>query len=186
MQSIYLVLCIVLMAWFSKGRLVEFGFAFGSFRLSWGYFAWVVPPLILGLTGAIAVKSGHSAGAMGLGFTKLQVVVFIWLYSSICEEILTRGLLQTLLQRAAAAGTPGRWQRNAPLILSGLFFGAMHLFLVRLMGASALLIVAFATYLGLVAAHYRQKTGSLAPAILLHMLFNIAGSLPAWVVLWLR
>jgi membrane protease YdiL (CAAX protease family) len=185
-HSVFLLLSLALMAWFSKGRLAEFGFTFGSFRPSWGYFAWVVPPLIMGLMGAMAVRSGQKADVMGLGFTRLQVVVFIWLYSSICEEILTRGLLQTLIERACGAdGAPRPWL-NPPVVVSGLFFGAMHLVLVPRMGATALPIVAFTIYLGLVAAHYRQKTASLAPAILFHILFNIAGSLPAWVAESLR
>jgi hypothetical protein len=185
-HSVFLLLCLALMAWISRGRLAEFGFTFGSFRLSWGYFAWVVPPLMMGLMSAMAVRSGHNPDAMGLGFTKLQVVVFIWLYASICEEILTRGLLQTLLERACGADGAARRWLNLPVVVSGLFFGAMHLVLVQRMGAAALPIVVFTIYLGLVAAHYRQKTASLAPAILFHMLFNIAGTLPVWVVEWLR
>lgn len=183
MQSIYLVLCIVLMAWLAKGRLVDFGFTWGTFRPTWRFFLWILPALALGLASAMSARGGHDSGNF-LGFTKLQTVVFVWIYSSFCEEILTRGLLQTLLQRAA--GCSGRGLRNYPMILSGLFFGAMHLGLVPRLGAGALPIVAYATYLGLVAAYYRQRSASLAPAILLHMLFNIAGTLPAWVVLWVR
>ena len=186
LQTFYVILCLALMAWFSRGRLAEFGFTFGSFRPSWGYFAWLLPPLILGLMGAVAVLAGQKTDAMGLGLTKFQIVVFIWLYSSICEEILTRGLLQTLLDWVwEADGASRRWL-NLPVVVSGLFFGAMHLVLLPRMGAWALPIVALATYLGLVAAHYRQKTASLTPAILMHVLFNIAASLPAWVVQWVR
>ncbi len=185
-HSVLLLLSLALMAWFSKGRLAEFGFTFGSFRLSWGFFAWLVPVLIMSLMGAMAVRSGQKADVMGLGFTRLQAVVFIWLYASICEETLTRGLLQTLLEKACGAdGAPRRWL-NLPVVVSGLFFGAMHLVLVPRMGAKALPVIAFTIYVGLVAAHYRQKTSSLAPAILFHMLFNIAGSLPAWVAESLR
>jgi len=185
-HSVLLLLSLALMAWFSKGRLAEFGFTFGSFRLSWGFFAWLVPLLLMSLMGAMAVRSGQKADVMGLGLTRLQAVVFIWLYASLCEEILTRGLLQTLLVKACGGGGASRRWLNLPVVVSGLFFGAMHLVLMQRMGAKALPIVAFTIYLGLVAAHYRQKTGSLAPAILFHMLFNITGSLPAWVAESLR
>jgi membrane protease YdiL (CAAX protease family) len=43
-----------------------------------------------------------------------------------------------------------------------------------------------ATFLGLVAARYREKTGSLLPAIIVHALFNIGSMLPLWTILWLR
>ena len=183
-HSVFLVLSLALMTLFSRGKLAEYGFTFGSFRLSWDYFAWVVPVLLLGLMEAAGNRSGKSANMLGM--TNLQVVVFVWFYASICEEVLTRGLLQTLLERSARVENTLRRWLNLPVVVSGLFFGAMHLILLRSMGAQALLVVAFATYVGLVAAHYRQKTGSLAPPILLHMLFNIAGSLPLWIVLWLR
>jgi membrane protease YdiL (CAAX protease family) len=54
------------------------------------------------------------------------------------------------------------------------------------MGPGAIPVVLMATYLGLVAAHYREKTVSLLPAILLHVLFNIVGILPFWMIQWLR
>jgi membrane protease YdiL (CAAX protease family) len=73
-----------------------------------------------------------------------------------------------------------------PVVVSGLFFGAMHLTLIRLIGPGAIPIVLAATYLGLVAAYYREKTGSLLPAYILHVLFNIAGTLPMWLILGLH
>jgi membrane protease YdiL (CAAX protease family) len=39
---------------------------------------------------------------------------------------------------------------------------------------------------GLVTARYREKTGSLFPAIIIHVLFNIGGMLLLWMVQWLR
>jgi membrane protease YdiL (CAAX protease family) len=87
-------------------------------------------------------------------------------------------LLQTLLARAL-----GENHFGVLVLLSGLFFGAMHLLVVRQMGPG---VVVFTTYLGLVAAYYRQKTGSLLPAILMHMLFNICGSAPIWIIQWQR
>ncbi|MGO8757309.1 MAG: lysostaphin resistance A-like protein [Terracidiphilus sp.] len=185
LQSIYLVLCTALMIWFSKGRLAEFGFTWGKFKPSLGFFLCLVPALAAGLLSVAAARSGHGAEAT-FGLTKLQFVVFVWIYSSICEEVLTRGLLQTLLQNAVGAEASGRLRRGIPVVLSGLFFGAMHLALVPKMGAGAAPIIVSAVYLGLVAAYYRQKTGSLLLPVLLHMFFNVAGSLPAWIAQWMR
>jgi membrane protease YdiL (CAAX protease family) len=173
LQSIYLIVILLLMALLSRGRLQLFGFACGSFRLSWRYFAWLIPPLTMGIAGALQAHSNASAGAP-LGLSKLQIVIFIWIYSSFCEEVLTRGFLQTLLSRAL-----GKNRFGITVFLSGLFFGLMHLIAIRQMGPG---VVVFATYLGMVAAYYRQKSGSIYPAMLLHLLFNISGTLPLWVI----
>ena len=70
--------------------------------------------------------------------------------------------------------------------MSALFFGAMHLVLVKLMGLAAVPVILLAVFLGLVAARYRETTGSLLPPIIVHALFNIGGTLPLWVIQWLR
>lgn len=179
MQTIFLVLCIIAMLLLSRGRLAEFGFTRGTYTFSLRILWWVLPAAAFSFMGAIA--SPHARAFIDL--TKMQTIVFVWLYSSFCEETLVRGLLQTLLSRSAEATGRGM---STPVVVSGLFFGAMHLTLLRLIGAGAIPIVLMATYLGLVAAHSREKTGSLLPAILLHLLFNIAGTLPMWAILWLR
>lgn len=179
MQTIFLILCIAVMLLISKGRLAEFGFARGTYTFSLRILWWVLPVAAFPLMGALASPHAH----FFIDLTKMQTIVFIWIYSSFCEETLVRGFLQTLLSRGVEATGRGM---SMPVVVSGLFFGAMHLMLIRLIGPAAILIALMATYLGLVAAYYREKTGSLLPAYLLHVLFNIAGTLPAWVILWLR
>ncbi|MGC9158000.1 MAG: CPBP family intramembrane glutamic endopeptidase [Terracidiphilus sp.] len=179
MQTIFLFLSLAAMWLISRGRLAEFGLTRGTYTFNLRILWWVLPVAVLSLLGAIA--SPHARAFIDL--TKTQTIVFVWLYSSFCEETLVRGLLQTLLARSAGAAGRGM---SMPVLVSGLFFGAMHLMLIRLIGVGAIPIVLMATYLGLVAAHYREKTGSLLPAILLHVLFNIAGTLPMWAMLWLR
>ena len=173
LQSIYLIVILLLMVLVSRGRFQSFGFACGSFRLSWRYFAWLIPPLAMGIAGALHAHFNATASAP-LGLSKLQIVIFIWIYSSFCEEVLTRGFLQTLLSRAL-----GENRFGITVFLSGLFFGMMHLIAVRQMGPG---VIVFATYLGMVAAYYRQKSGSIYPAMLLHLLFNISGTLPLWLI----
>jgi membrane protease YdiL (CAAX protease family) len=186
MQAIYLVFCVAAMLLISKGRLAAFGFTRGTYTFSPRILLWILPMAVLSTAGAFTSRGGHTAVGPAAGFTKLQIIVFVWIFSSLCEEILVRGLLQTLLSRTANAGAAIRHRLSMPVVVSGLFFGAMHLTLIRLMGPGAILIVLLATCLGLIAAHYREKTGSLLPAILIHMLFNIGATLPMWAILWLR
>jgi membrane protease YdiL (CAAX protease family) len=182
MQTIYLVLCLTAMLLISRGRLAEFGFTRGTFRFSPRILWWLLPVAVFSILGAPASPHSHSF----IDMTKTQTIVFIWLYSSFCEETLVRGLLQTLLSRSSEAGAVVRRGLSMPVVVSGLFFGAMHLTLIRLIGPGAIPIVLAATYLGLVAAYYREKTGSLLPAYILHVLFNIAGTLPMWLILGLH
>ena len=57
---------------------------------------------------------------------------------------------------------------------------------LALAAAVAVPVILLAMLLGLVAARYRERTGSLLPAIIVHALFNIGGMLPLWVIQWLR
>ena len=168
----------------SKGRLDLYGFTKGAYKFSPRILLWVLPTAVLITIQAVA---SHGQGTGGPpGFTRYQLIVFVWVYASICEETLTRGLLQTLLSRGAKVGAAVHHRLSMPVLVSGLFFGSMHLVLVPRMGLAAVPVILLATFLGLVAARYREKTGSLLPAIIIHVLFNIGGMLPLWVIQWLR
>jgi membrane protease YdiL (CAAX protease family) len=71
---------------------------------------------------------------------------------------------------------------SLPVIFGGLYFGMMHIVAIKRMGP---LVILFTTLLGLVAGYYREKTKSLIPAIIIHALFNIGGSLPMWILSWI-
>lgn len=181
-HSFMLVLSIAAIALISKGRLDLYGFTKGAYKFSPRILLWVLPMAVISFVGALASPHGRAF----IELTKAQTIVFVWVYASICEETLVRGLLQTLLSRTAKAGAAaGRWL-SMPVVVSGLFFGAMHITLVKQIGHAAVPAILMATFLGLVAARYREKTGSLLPAIIVHALFNIGSMLPLWTILWLR
>lgn len=184
-HSLMLVLSIAAMGLISKGRLDLYGFTWGTYTFSPRILLWALPTAVLSIGSAIASRGAMGTG-LPFGFTKVQGIVFIWIYASICEETMVRGLLQTLLSGTAHAGAALRPWLSLPVVVSGLFFGAMHLVLIKQMGLRAIPVILLATCLGFVVAHYRQKTGSLLPAIIIHALFNIGGTLPFWVVQWLR
>ncbi|MFH1861420.1 MAG: CPBP family intramembrane glutamic endopeptidase [bacterium] len=170
----------VLLAWhFSKGNLAEYGFTRGSFRLNAGIFLWVIP------TGCLSVLRFVGMGAEETKLsTLIHDVLFVWIYASICEEILTRGLLQSFLSplRDRRVRILWRWQVSIPVCFSALFFGAMHIVLITRLGPAAIVPMLLATGLGFVAGYYREKSGSLIPAIIIHALFNVGGMLPFWIL----
>ena len=115
---------------------------------------------------------GMSALFEGFGF--LGMVLSVWLYSSVTEEIFTRGWYQGAVtppdEAPAASG-------RAAVVSSAILFGSMHLSLVW-MGAdpwTVAIIVAGTTLLGLAAAIARHQSASLVPPILVHVLFNVGG-----------
>ena len=141
-------------------------------------------PLILAfLAGAISTLLGsllHLEAPQVLGdMTFIQVIVSIWIMASIYEELVVRGFIQGALELIGRDKINFRIRiLSFPVIISGLFFGLSHLALLTV-GAAPLfviIVVVFAVIVGLLAAYYREKTGSLIPAILIHMVANIAGT----------
>jgi membrane protease YdiL (CAAX protease family) len=119
-----------------------------------------------------------------VGLTLSQIIVVVWISASIAEELLTRGLVQGFLEPLKDYGLRiFRLRLSIPVIGAALFFGLMHLALLSTgAAASAVVTIAlFAVVLGLIAGYYREKTGSLLPAILVHFLFNFWGSAVGWL-----
>ena len=184
-HSVMLAVSVGLMWVVTGGRLDLCGFTRGTYKFSPRILLWVLPTAVLSTLSAIAAPSGEAVGGP-IDLTKSQMILFVWFYASVSEEALTRGLLQTLLSRGAEAGALPSRRLTMPVLLSGLFFGSMHLVLVKSMGPAAVPVILLVVFLGLVAARYRERTGSLLPAVIVHALFNIGGMFPLWVIEWLR
>ena len=107
----------------------------------------------------------------------LQMILVVWIWSSITEEFLSRGLVQGFMDHLKNKKLVGL---SVSVIFSGLFFGAMHLSLLNSGMAYWFvgMIVSNATVVGLLAAYYREKSGSIVPAIYIHILANVVGSAP--------
>jgi membrane protease YdiL (CAAX protease family) len=184
-HTVMLALSLAVMLLLSKRQLHVYGLTRGTYSFSPRILLWVLPTAVLSIASAVVSPVSGPTGGFG-ELTKLQLVVFVWIYAGISEELLTRGLLQTLLARSAGRGSAVPRGLSMPVVVSALFFGAMHIVLVGSMGAAAVPVILLAVFLGLVAARYRERTGSLLPAIIVHGLFNIGGMLPLWVIQWLR
>lgn len=183
-HTVMLVLSLCLIGTMSRGRPGVYGLTRGTYRFRPTILLWGIPTAALSILAMLASRGRDVEAAAG-DLTKLQQVVFIWIYASMSEEVLTRGLLQTMLTRGWGAGSGKHWL-SLPSALSGLFFGAMHIVLIRSMGPAAVPVIVMATLLGFVAARYRESTGSLIPAVVVHALFNVGGMLPVWVMQWAR
>lgn len=108
----------------------------------------------------------------------LKTILLVWIYASICEEILVRGLVQGYLEPLRDRGlTVGGVHLSLPVICGAILFAIMHVALLTL-GAhpvQVLVVQVFALFLGLIAGYFREASGSLIPAIMVHSIFNIMG-----------
>jgi membrane protease YdiL (CAAX protease family) len=168
-----------------KTSLVGLGLAMmlvsGGTLSDWGFRKpFTIDPgsIALGaLLGALATISILLTPAKGLPWLVRDlgltgIVIWIWFYSSVTEEIFVRGWFQGALAR----DTP--LTRRARVVWSGVFFGGMHLTLL-LTGAdwmTVAILLAATTLLGLVTARSRERSGSLLPPILAHIAFNVASA----------
>jgi membrane protease YdiL (CAAX protease family) len=156
------------------------GFGFTRPRVRGGYGTAISWGLVLGLIASLLNLFGGAGGglspARGLSF--LQIVLLIWLLASVAEEVLVRGYVQSYLEPLSHIGFNAfRLRFSLPVILSALFFSAMHLILLttNTPGYTVYLIMVFTFFLGLVAAYQRERTGSVLPPIAAHISFNIGG-----------
>jgi len=182
-----LVFSMIIMLAVSKGKLSTYGFKPArSIRLK----RIVLLGLGIGIISTLIEGSlpGEGSGMVGeLSF--LQQIIFIWIYASIAEEVLTRGLIQSSLASWSKYGFSVLGLRiSLPVLTSALFFGLMHT-VQSAMGASGYRVVVtvlFAFILSLVAGYHREQTGSLVPAIIVHTFANVGGSLAGFLMGLLR
>lgn len=181
-QATMLLLSLGLILALSKGRLARYGFRMATgaeFKQAFavGTGAGLAVQVLIALLWKMLPPSGTDPPIGGSSF--VQTVLTVWLIASICEETLHRGLIQSFLEPLRAHGIAVCGIRlSLPVTVAALLFGAMHIMLLTTAAGGVRVggIVGAATVLGLVAGYYREKTGSILPAILIHMVFNACGS----------
>jgi membrane protease YdiL (CAAX protease family) len=175
--AVSLVISIVIIAALSKGKISTYGFKKTGDVLLAGI---AVISLGIGIvTTLVGTFVGLEGPAFMEGYSFVHIVVSIWIYASVYEEVVARGLFQSFLSPLAKYGfTITGLRVSLPVLLSALFFALSHMALLTT-GADAyyvIYIVIFAFIVGLMAAYYREKSESLIPAIVIHMLANIGGT----------
>ncbi|MCX6826909.1 MAG: CPBP family intramembrane metalloprotease, partial [candidate division Zixibacteria bacterium] len=143
---------------------------------------WVLIGLIAMAIGGMATLAILISGAAGNPLVKQltfpQIILFVWVLSSTIEEIFTRGFIQSNLAKGMDISKRVPFLRvDFPTFIGAAVFALMHLVL-WLSGTdlkTMLITILFTFSLGLLAGHQRAKSGSLIPAIGVHMLANIGG-----------
>ena len=176
------VFSFILILILSKGKISEYGFKIGdNLRLKQTIIVGLIAGLIITST-TLFLPINPPPGTEDFSF--IQVVILIWIFASIAEEVLSRGLVQSYLSPLSTFGfSIFELRISLPILFAALFFGAMHLglFMAGLDSFSVWVIVVSAFIMGIIAGYYREKTQSLIPAIIIHMLFNISGTIIGFI-----
>lgn len=164
-----------LIAWRLSGRPFH---AMGWRGAGWRNRAYLVPfaisagSMMAASVGMILLGTRHPL-ASRMSF--LEIVLLIWVLSSVSEEVYVRGLVQSwIVDRDGADGTHSPFE--PPIVASALLFAAMHAPLMwSPAGFKGGLVIVLATLgVGLACAILRARTASLWPAIACHVLGNMA------------
>jgi membrane protease YdiL (CAAX protease family) len=181
-QTALLILSLILIFGLGKGNPKSFGFAKPDSLQVFSCAGWGV---LLGVGVSIATTLTGGENAMpDYRMSLVQQILFVWLWASMCEEIFLRGLIQSYLSPLGSRRVNiFNLRISLPVFVSAVLFGLMHLGLLGtgVQTAVVFVVVIFSFGLGLVAGYYRERSGSLLPAVLVHMFGNIGGSLAAWL-----
>ncbi len=181
-QIMFLIISLILMYLFSKGKLSTFGFQ--SVKISklaksvliaviFSFGLIVLNIIIMAIAGPTTEGGEHPGISGGM----LKTIISVWILASICEEIFCRGLIQGFLAPLKRYGFKlFKSYISVPVVVSAILFGIGHFCLWgRIPNVMVIFIVINATILGIIAGYHREKTNSIIPAIAVHMTFNIVG-----------
>ena len=179
-QSAILLFSILVIVIRGKGNFADFGF-----RIPKNLYFWRIAPLSL-MYGVIATSIitwvGGDGNPLAADLSRIEIILLVWIYASISEEILFRGVLQTIIARKTKRVVRVlNMSISISVFATAIVFALDHIGSMLLTGASTagiIVIVLFTFTVGITAGHYREKTGSLLPAIIIHMFSNIGGALP--------
>ena len=128
------------------------------------------------ITALAGPTSTYDFGNMNL----FQTIIKVWILASIVEEIIFRGLILTYLSsRIYTSFSIFRIRITHATLIAAILFSLAHfMLLLKGAGGAQMAFIAVMTFvLGIGAGYFREKTGSLVPAIIIHMLFNICGEI---------
>ncbi len=188
-QAVFFVLSMTLMLVLGKGSLSSFGFRGTPLKpllRSVAIAAGAQLAMLIIMMVSMSVMGGPEGDPGGVGGEPgespmfgsfLQTVISVWIVASTCEELLYRGLLYGYLQPLKERGFSLFGKHiSLPVTACAVMFGLGHFCLWGIMPPVMVLnIVLACTVTGFVAGYFRETTGSIIPAIAVHMTANIVG-----------
>jgi membrane protease YdiL (CAAX protease family) len=175
-HAVMTLVALILIALLSRRRMSDYGLqkpqgkSYVGASIGWGIFFGVLMTVADYLPSLLAHKPPESYPLTGVNITGW--LVFSFVYVGFTEEVPFRGLLQTfLMQRTTGRIRVGSYDMHAAGVVLAVLFALAHAgnFWVRPFWA-ALAQQLYAIALGILYAYWREKSGSLAAAIIGHNL----------------
>ena len=184
LKAVLIVLSLIAIKYMLKISLADAGFRKPAIKLKKAKIIFNG----MGL-GALATILIFFTPAMGIPlikqFNALEFLLIIVIWSSLAEEILIRGFVQSYLKPFEQQKIKFlKTQFSVPVIISALVFSGMHLSLLFVEADYYTVIFTVITtfLLGLLAGVYREKYNSITPAIITHISFNIGGIISGIII----
>jgi len=100
-----------------------------------------------------------------------QIVLLFWIGASIQEEIIFRSLIQSVVGRTLNSNATLKWgPLSAGAVIVAVLFAVIHIPMGVFTAGGALVA-------GILAGELRARSSSILPAIIVHAMFNITGTL---------
>jgi len=178
-HSTMLAASLLIMVVLGRGRLQDYGLRLPG-EWSWLWRAGGIS-LAVGVLGSALFRLLPSEGLPDVpGLSLAQIVLLVWVYASVGEEVLVRGLVQGFASPLGRHGIALFGIRlSLPVLTGALFFALIHIPALSpgVRPVTMTIFLLFTATAGGIAGWFRERTGSLLPAIVVHMIFNIAASL---------
>ena len=175
-----LILSLLFILLLNKGSFKGYGFRWSK-RLHIFLMIGIGLILSLGVNWLALFFQFQPRTAFGFaGVHLVDKVLYLWLWTSISEEVFTRGLIQGYLSPLQSLGFRlSGITLSLPVLVGAIFFGGMHLVLltIGISPARVLYLVLATTLLGVFAGYHKERTNSLAAPVIIHFSFNMGGSL---------
>jgi membrane protease YdiL (CAAX protease family) len=155
-----------------RGRL---GTTLGDFGLRWSNPRDLAIAFVLAVPLAVVVTAllsrTHEPGPVAeLSLAPTLAWLYFGLAAPLQEELIFRGLLQTVLARNLSGVETAARPGVAAVMVSAVLFALVHLAVGPWTATGALL-------LGVLAGELRRRSGSVLPAVVVHVIFNAPGLL---------
>ena len=181
LHTIMLLLSILAIYLFKK--YVDYRIELPKFKtllkpIGFGLLVSLLSTMLMGIAMNIAGVESQDIKMPTSNLSILQIIIFVFLYSSIAEEMLFRGFLLNILKPIREKGI-SLFNRKVSLgvIISAIMFGLIHIIPFNSDNNMIFTIGMFIspTILGIFAGYYQEKFDNNAYAIIVHMSGNLMG-----------
>jgi membrane protease YdiL (CAAX protease family) len=174
-QVFQLLFAFVFICIFSKGKIGSYGFKLPIKLSYFKLFVWIIIIHILMITPFLFYDlqgEKHPVSYMKFG----EIVLITWILSPFAEEFIFRGMTQSFMYPLKHIEIKVKSVNfSYPVIFTAFLFSLAHLpLLFRGVDFVLGISILFSTFsFGILFGYIREKSGSIAPAILSHMIVNI-------------